>query len=54
MISFVLFHQASKPSVNFNISEMVYLNDSNAYMSSDVAGPSISGSGDFFELSDRS
>ena len=30
------------------------LNGSNADMCSDVAGPSISGSGDLFELSDRS
>ena len=29
-------------------------NGSNADMCSDVAGPSISGSGDLFELSDRS
>ena len=30
------------------------LNGSNADMCSDVAGPSISGSGDLFKLSDRS
>ena len=35
------------------ISEAGGLNGSNADMCSDVAGPLISGSGDFFELSDR-
>ena len=30
------------------------LNDSNAHVGSNVIGPSISGSGNLFELSDRS
>ena len=50
MVVFVT-HESNVASYFF---EAGNLNSSYAYMCSDVAGPSISGSGDVFELSDRS
>ena len=47
----VVTHESNMASY---FSEAINLNGSNAYMCSDVAGPSSSGSGDLFELSERS
>ena len=47
----VVTHESNMASY---FSEAGNLNSRNAYMCSDVAAPSSSGSSDFFELSDRS
>ena len=47
----VVTHESNMASY---FSEAGNLNGSNAYMCSDVAGPLSSGSGDLFELSERS
>ena len=51
VVAVAVTHESNMAS---HFTEAGNLNDSNTYKCSDVTGPSSSGSGDLFELSDRS